>query len=161
MTLLTSFFFFSSRRRHTRCSRDWSSDVCSSDLPTGWPQRSARDRRRSRGRRGERQQRLPHLRRRLPPLLARLGERAGDGGGERLRHVAPQPAQVGGRVVLLHVEHGGGAGRGERRPARERLEQHYAERIEVGPAVHVGSARRLLDRKSTRLNSSHGYISYA
>src|SRR2546422_11238443 len=28
------FFFFSSRRRHTRCSRDWSSDVCSSDLVT-------------------------------------------------------------------------------------------------------------------------------
>src|SRR5690606_40255490 len=27
-------FFFSSRRRHTRFSRDWSSDVCSSDL---WP----------------------------------------------------------------------------------------------------------------------------
>src|SRR2546429_5014641 len=25
-------FFFSSRRRHTICSRDWSSDVCSSDL---------------------------------------------------------------------------------------------------------------------------------
>src|SRR5690606_39474277 len=25
-------FFFSSRRRHTRVSRDWSSDVCSSDL---------------------------------------------------------------------------------------------------------------------------------
>src|SRR5216684_7087028 len=29
------FFFFSSRRRHTRCSRDWSSDVCSSDLCEG------------------------------------------------------------------------------------------------------------------------------
>src|SRR5690606_20420266 len=29
-------FFFSSRRRHTRFSRDWSSDVCSSDLTT-WP----------------------------------------------------------------------------------------------------------------------------
>src|SRR5690606_40901683 len=28
-------FFFSSRRRHTRFSRDWSSDVCSSDLR--WP----------------------------------------------------------------------------------------------------------------------------
>src|SRR2546429_3176281 len=28
-------FFFSSRRRHTRCSRDWSSDVCSSDLTCG------------------------------------------------------------------------------------------------------------------------------
>src|SRR5438067_4793848 len=37
-SLLTSFyafflcFFFSSRRRHTRSKRDWSSDVCSSDL---------------------------------------------------------------------------------------------------------------------------------
>src|SRR5262245_66119643 len=28
------FFFFSSRRRHTRCLSDWSSDVCSSDLTT-------------------------------------------------------------------------------------------------------------------------------
>src|SRR5690606_40714891 len=30
--LFCIFFFFSSRRRHTRFSRDWSSDVCSSDL---------------------------------------------------------------------------------------------------------------------------------
>src|SRR5690606_41029706 len=30
----SSSFFFSSRRRHTRFSRDWSSDVCSSDLVT-------------------------------------------------------------------------------------------------------------------------------
>src|SRR6266496_4178227 len=29
------FFFFSSRRRHTRSLRDWSSDVCSSDLVCG------------------------------------------------------------------------------------------------------------------------------
>src|SRR3712207_7295019 len=29
------FFFFSSRRRHTRFWRDWSSDVCSSDLGGG------------------------------------------------------------------------------------------------------------------------------
>src|SRR3989454_359267 len=29
-----SFFFFSSRRRHTRLQGDWSSDVCSSDLPS-------------------------------------------------------------------------------------------------------------------------------
>src|SRR5260370_2023356 len=28
------YFFFSSRRRHTRFKCDWSSDVCSSDLPT-------------------------------------------------------------------------------------------------------------------------------
>src|SRR5690606_40852180 len=29
---ISACFFFSSRRRHTRFSRDWSSDVCSSDL---------------------------------------------------------------------------------------------------------------------------------
>src|SRR3989440_8524351 len=33
MSLCVVFFFFSSRRRHTRSDRDWSSDVCSSDLP--------------------------------------------------------------------------------------------------------------------------------
>src|SRR5256884_7995756 len=32
LSCIYSVFFFSSRRRHTRCSRDWSSDVCSSDL---------------------------------------------------------------------------------------------------------------------------------
>src|SRR5205809_7988485 len=31
-SIIEACFFFSSRRRHTRCSRDWSSDVCSSDL---------------------------------------------------------------------------------------------------------------------------------
>src|SRR6266487_6164217 len=30
-------FFFSSRRRHTRWTGDWSSDVCSSDLTVVWP----------------------------------------------------------------------------------------------------------------------------
>src|SRR5690606_39434103 len=35
--LILFFFFFSSRRRHTRFSRDWSSDVCSSDLPHAGP----------------------------------------------------------------------------------------------------------------------------
>src|SRR3712207_8588422 len=32
MLVILFFFFFSSRRRHTRYWRDWSSDVCSSDL---------------------------------------------------------------------------------------------------------------------------------
>src|SRR6266487_6207102 len=35
MRLVFVFFFFSSRRRHTRWTGDWSSDVCSSDLATG------------------------------------------------------------------------------------------------------------------------------
>src|SRR5262245_65309294 len=33
--IVLSDFFFSSRRRHTRCLSDWSSDVCSSDLRNG------------------------------------------------------------------------------------------------------------------------------
>src|ERR1022692_5311215 len=32
--VLCFFFFFASRRRHTRLQGDWSSDVCSSDLPS-------------------------------------------------------------------------------------------------------------------------------
>src|SRR5438094_8243208 len=39
------FFFFSSRRRHTRSYGDWSSDVCSSDLRAIRPSRIDRDRR--------------------------------------------------------------------------------------------------------------------
>src|SRR2546422_206952 len=39
---LVLVFFFSSRRRHTRCSRDWSSDVCSSDLVATAPMDSYR-----------------------------------------------------------------------------------------------------------------------
>src|SRR5206468_8773849 len=36
--LYVIFFFFSSRRRHTRSDRDWSSDVCSSDLGSRIPE---------------------------------------------------------------------------------------------------------------------------
>src|SRR5699024_1977269 len=42
-------FFFSSRRRHTRSKRDWSSDVCSSDLPVATRGRADRAGRRRRG----------------------------------------------------------------------------------------------------------------
>src|SRR2546422_6110174 len=76
-------FFFSSRRRHTRCSRDWSSDVCSSDLESHPPHEG-------------------------------LGRRVAVGSKEAHR--------------VLHRRAAGGLPR---------------------------------DRKSTRLNSSHGYISYA
>src|SRR5438045_9718628 len=66
-------FFFSSRRRHTRCLSDWSSDVCSSDLrvpggrgalrtggvrpPRGGPVRARRGRRRRRRLRGRSEER--------------------------------------------------------------------------------------------------------
>src|SRR6266704_4411854 len=42
--MLSFSFFFSSRRRHTRSKRDWSSDVCSSDLSRA-PRRSSKARR--------------------------------------------------------------------------------------------------------------------
>src|SRR5690625_1475269 len=41
MACRSIYFFFSSRRRHTRWPRDWSSDVCSSDLPP-WAGRGQR-----------------------------------------------------------------------------------------------------------------------
>src|SRR5256885_4576611 len=49
MLLYICFFFFSSRRRHTRLQGDWSSDVCSSDLsaparPSCTPRALASDR---------------------------------------------------------------------------------------------------------------------
>src|SRR5687768_17880289 len=79
-------FFFSSRRRHTRCSRDWSSDVCSSDLERRW----------------------------------------------RIIH----------SQVIRNAE----------------VAQRYKR---LGVIAEVQPYHAIDDRKSTRLNSSHGYISYA
>src|SRR2546422_3410145 len=95
------FFFFSSRRRHTRCSRDWSSDVCSSDLerPLG---------------RGQ----ATYWR---ACIAALLGER--DTAVDLLARAFDAGYVYQVRFLNAHVE----------------------------PR----------DRKSTRLNSSHGYISYA
>src|SRR5207253_5200035 len=42
VVVFCSFFFFSSRRRHTRWPRDWSSDVCSSDMVETLPRRGYR-----------------------------------------------------------------------------------------------------------------------
>src|SRR5204863_778947 len=72
------------------------------------------------------QQRLPHLGSRLPPRFARFGESLHHGIAQDARDVAPQFPEVGGGRVLLHVEHGGGTRGGERRPAREGLEQYDA-----------------------------------
>src|SRR2546422_5645428 len=78
------FFFFSSRRRHTRCSRDWSSDVCSSDLALAAGAQST-------------------------------------------------PVRTASRITVVS------------------LMAHLPTVVSAAPE----------DRKSTRLNSSHGYISYA
>src|SRR5690349_22241871 len=96
---LLFFFFFSSRRRHTRSLRDWSSDVCSSDLATrespanSWAEMS------------------PAFSRRRSALMARWF-----------------------RETTLPL---------------------------FFPWVYTRSGRAFIDRKSTRLNSSHVEISYA
>src|SRR5256884_1551917 len=95
-------FFFSSKRRHTRCSRDWSSDVCSSDL-------------------------YMHIRGHGDPVsLAQTLHAALALSKTPLSQPAPTP------------------------PAALDLDTAALEKT-------LGSK----DRKSTRLNSSHGYISYA
>src|SRR5688500_20228514 len=75
-TDLVSFFFFSSRRRHTRLQGDWSSDVCSSDLARSSRRRSGR-RRSSRARNDERE----------PPGRAGLSDRRR--GGREIDHEEP------------------------------------------------------------------------
>src|SRR2546429_8069533 len=87
ITHITCFFFFSSRRRHTRCSRDWSSDVCSSDLVEGCS--------------------LVHV---FHPVAQHAVDQAGQLGGHGLdRDGRPQPgsestelcSQIGFALVLL------------------------------------------------------------
>src|SRR5207247_4977384 len=98
------YFFFSSRRRHTRSTRDWSSDVCSSDLI------------------GE----IDHdtLRRGIV--------------ADRVAHEAGAHEDIGRRASY-------------QRDGRD-------PRIE-NPGEYIDA--RQADRKSTRLNSSHEWISYA
>src|SRR5207249_9248792 len=86
------YFFFSSRRRHTRSKRDWSSDVCSSDLSTS--RTSMPD------------QRVPH---RLPPGVA--GHRRTAGRGRRRAAARARRArQIGRASCRERVEVWGGGG---------------------------------------------------
>src|SRR5215204_6405301 len=81
---LTVFFFFSSRRRHTRSLCDWSSDVCSSDLGTG----------RNRGPEGERARARPGA----------AGRDGADRAHERIAGAAADPARrVPAQAVLPHA----------------------------------------------------------
>src|SRR5690625_6258302 len=89
---------FSSRRRHTRWPRDWSSDVCSSDLLS------------------------------IEGVGMYLGNVTGHGSSVDMETLVPTNPNEGLGVV-------------EQKPSKER--------------------DSLIDRKSTRLNSSHVAISYA
>src|SRR3712207_7245807 len=111
---LSCFFFFSSRRRHTRYWRDWSSDVCSSDL--------------------------------------QALDDAKDKGAATIDHVV----MVGGMTRMPAVQ--------EKVKELTGKEPHRGvnpdEVVAVGAAIQAGVLGGevkdvLLDRKSTRLNSSH------
>src|SRR5258707_7393581 len=100
------FFFFSSRRRHTRYWRDWSSDVCSSDLIRRHLPARQVDRRHAglhllhRLVAGEGAERIDEglLAAQLPELFrAKLRERVLD------PHAAAQPHHVFGAVAALHA----------------------------------------------------------
>src|SRR3989442_10866893 len=73
------FFFFSSRRRHTRCGRDWSSDVCSSDLPRSSAREPAAD------------------------DVGRVSSRGAPGSRRETLVTAPSPARVVAARVLERV----------------------------------------------------------
>src|SRR5256884_4491881 len=109
-------FFFSSRRRHTRCSRDWSSDVCSSDLisTNATPPWNENDR-----------------------SFEILGRPSDQQRSARLNYVNSEYFSV------LHIP-------------------LLAGRLWDRPELMRGARLCVVnqDRKSTRLNSSHGYISY-
>src|SRR6266496_2043500 len=82
-------FFFSSRRRHTRSLRDWSSDVCSSDLG-GWRSETGR----------------ALLVRFSPPALAAFTVTVGFGAIQAIRELGTAHALVGssyGQVLLVKI----------------------------------------------------------
>src|SRR5216683_6295978 len=86
------FFFFSSRRRHTRSDRDWSSDVCSSDLVATGPRRRPR----LRPQPGLPAETGPWLDRKLAPATRARGKVAATavptGLARSPRHRPPRPA---------------------------------------------------------------------
>src|SRR5215510_15623037 len=95
------FFFFSSRRRHTRWPRDWSSDVCSSDLKLLATVLPDSGRLRWALRAGQ-------LARGLAPLLAGLGFRRLAGmlrlAPAALSHPPAGPSQAAGEARVFHAE---------------------------------------------------------
>src|SRR5256884_5585133 len=110
---------FASRRGHTRCSRDWSSDVCSSDL--------------------------------VVKIVETESRTAADLNGE----VAASHAEI---IALQGIHMEGGATLAQNQ-ARDESAVFQREIIKLENGVFLQEGQR--DRKSTRLNSSHGYISYA
>src|SRR6266508_6259813 len=95
--LLLCFFFFSSRRRHTRWPRDWSSDVCSSDLRPG----EGADHRAHAEPMEARTEQVRAMRRAVEPPAHKLG-------GGALRPDAPGEVLAGERAPNAEARHPAG-----------------------------------------------------
>src|SRR2546429_4404720 len=150
MKVFYIFFFFSSRRRHTRCSRDWSSDVCSSDL--FWQRRPWR-----------------WIFSKVPCKKSRLDARSAvELARQHLRADPRSNAFARQPEYRTHVPVGAGQSQ-KFLPLAERAATcrrraggaicHPTDCPRASPPLRLSTNHR--DRKSTRLNSSHGYISYA
>src|SRR5256884_5650795 len=147
--LLRFLSFFSSRRRHTRCSREWSSDVCSSDL-FSLLQFVA-------GSRAGAElvagliviATMGYLaKNRATPLWSSLVLT----GGVLLVSPTAYPWYFTWSIPFLCFY-----------PSAAWLLMTVTSVLAYTPAITYGAGEPLRnsDRKSTRLNSSHGYISYA
>src|SRR5215208_953139 len=142
-------FFFSSRRRHTRWPRDWSSDVCSSDL-AGAPGHGAAlhpvhgsvhpDEADAAGRLARSAQRHrrpdPRHRRRGCLLGGRRGVRLAPPGGTRVPRVLPQSLQPGAVPAPRRRPHRRGDPPGTRRRRSRRDDRPRDRPAEPAPDHH-------------------------
>src|SRR2546429_3495942 len=150
ITRMSLVCFFSSRRRHTRCSRDWSSDVCSSDLighvGSGFDAKKH----------AELNSKWKELAASTCPF-------------ESVPETNEKPSWVKPAVVARVKYSGWTQEKYLRHPVfiglREDVKPEdckWESEVAAGPAAVVRAPEVVgRDRKSTRLNSSHGYISYA
>src|SRR3712207_5812112 len=129
-------FFFSSRRRHTRYWRDWSSDVCSSDLCKEWNTLPMDD---------------AHGVRDVIGLSGMSYDNTGQLGANSWRHVAFIEQT---RTVDLPMPTFGRPGDDRSDSGRSVTDGPNDESLATAQQSSV-----LKDRKSTRLNSSHANIS--
>src|SRR3712207_8851647 len=111
--------FFSSRRRHTRYWRDWSSDVCSSDLKS-----------------------IDEIPDKVDVVVVTVDLKFVP---DLLRSAAKKDIH---NFVIIS---GGGKELGGERATIEAQIRELSKELQI----------RIIDRKSTRLNSSHANISYA
>src|SRR2546429_4107484 len=153
------FFFFSSRRRHTRCSRDWSSDVCSSDLTLDFKWLPE-----NRGLVALYSQRGPEYFQRSQIAVIPEGADQFEPITRDTNSYATLTLSADGKTLAtvqtktihnLYLLSMGGSQPGDASAVLPPGQSVYS----FDWTADGGLAFR--DRKSTRLNSSHGYISYA